>query len=536
MKQINYNVACLAFDVYEALDTPVSLASAMLLKYGEWDQIAVRRVDPLSYLETDIYRFKCDYQAVSLLRKYSDLPTSVNPTQVAVDKFLLCEHYCAMSSARFLLASEHFHQDELTPHLAELDRMKKWIACVLGKLPDFLQGNFGPGSTFESSSYGELGIGLTTYDKISKGWYASHEWTDVYDSILSHTPMYKACVEVYPNKSLPVVRGNRFTTVKKDASTDRGICIEPGSNMYFQKGIGREIRSRLRRFNLDLDHNQVMHQKLAQRGSLSGSLATIDLASASDTVSYGLVKYLLPEPWFDLLDMFRCGHTQIGDRWLKLHKFSSMGNGYTFELETLIFSACVYACGGMIGDDSFVFGDDIIIPNDIISPVTKLLTVCGFQLNPSKTYVEGLFRESCGGDYFFGSEVRPYFLKDTPCSGPDWVSVHNGLFNRWPDEVQYSRSFKKILKRIRETCIPSEQRLYGPIHLGDTVLHQGGKWSTKRIDGIRYIRTYVPLPKRKKRGRYGFFVQLAAALSGYRGSLSPRDAVGGYKVKWVALP
>jgi hypothetical protein len=154
---------------------------------------------------------------------------------------------------------------------------------------------------------------------------------------------------------------------------------------------------------------------LAQIGSNDGSLATIDLSSASDTVAREVVRFLMPESWYERLDLCRSKVGELDGKWLRYEKFSSMGNGFTFELETLIFwglaIACVRSCG-LETDKVRVYGDDIIVPVDAYDFLVEVLSYCGFTTNSSKSYKSGAFRESCGKDYFNGHEVRPFFQKE----------------------------------------------------------------------------------------------------------------------------
>jgi len=91
------------------------------------------------------------------------------------------------------------------------------------------------------------------------------------------------------------------------------------------------MKKRLGLFGVNL-RDQSVNQRYALLGSIDGSLATIDLSSASDTVSYALVMSLLPSGWFDLLDLFRSECVEVPGGVIELEKFSSMGNAYTFEL------------------------------------------------------------------------------------------------------------------------------------------------------------------------------------------------------------
>lgn len=94
-----------------------------------------------------------------------------------------------------------------------------------------------------------------------------------------------------PTLSLTV--GNVVFTVPKSSDIDRAAAKEPDLNVYLQKGIGSYIRSRLNLFGINLN-DQTINQELAYRGSLDGSLATLDLSSASDSVTWVLCKELLP--------------------------------------------------------------------------------------------------------------------------------------------------------------------------------------------------------------------------------------------------
>lgn len=102
-------------------------------------------------------------------------------------------------------------------------------------------------------------------------------------------------------------------------------------NMYLQKGVGTFIRNRLRSVGIDLN-DQTRNQELARIGSIDGSLATLDLSSASDSVSDRLVWTLLPPKLYSYLDMIRSHYTLLDNG--SLHRwnlFSTMGNGFTLN-------------------------------------------------------------------------------------------------------------------------------------------------------------------------------------------------------------
>lgn len=237
-----------------------------------------------------------------------------------------------------------------------------------------------------------------------------------------------------PDHLVKVVPGNSVITVPKNYKTDRTIAKEPCMNIYVQKGIGRVIRRRLKSVGIDLS-SQENNQRAALIGSLDGSLATVDLSMASDTVAYELVNFLLPNDWWLALEQCRSpiGVLPSGEL-LRYQKFSSMGNGYTFELETLIFWAiCQQVCCYYTNEtDSrvLVYGDDIVIPSDKADALLDRLKEAGFTPNPKKTFAEGPYRESCGKHYFQGHDITPFYVR-RPVKALDRLFLaHNNLY-RW---------------------------------------------------------------------------------------------------------
>jgi hypothetical protein len=152
---------------------------------------------------------------------------------------------------------------------------------------------------------------------------------------------------------------------------------------------------------------------LARQGSRDGSFATIDLSMASDTLAHACVVLLLSTPWLNIFEMFRSAAYRAPWGRGVYAKFSSMGNGYTFTLETLIFAA---ACRAVGSRQFAVYGDDIVIETEFVLPLLRLLKYLGFSVNEEKSFVNphSRFRESCGHDYYDGHYVTPFYLRETP--------------------------------------------------------------------------------------------------------------------------
>jgi hypothetical protein len=168
---------------------------------------------------------------------------------------------------------------------------------------------------------------------------------------------------------------------------------------------------------------------LARLGSLNGSLATLDLSSASDSISYELVSLLMPPCWFTILDEVRSPIVDIDGEEHKCEMFSSMGNGFTFELESLLFYALAKATAyftrtrGKIS----VYGDDIIVPVQMAEHLTQVLDYFGFSLNPEKSFWSGPFRESCGGHYHLGEDITPFFIRKPIKTLVDLIHLLNAV-------------------------------------------------------------------------------------------------------------
>jgi len=243
--------------------------------------------------------------------------------------------------------------------------------------------------------------------------------------------------------SLVEVRGSELFTVPKKTDIDRCACKEPDINMFLQKGAGSHIRRRLRRFNINLN-DQTVNRQHAYNGSFDriGGLATLDLSSASDRISINCVKALLPTEWFDYLNDIRSHEVKIDGEYHRMEMFSSMGNGFTFELESLIFFALMRAVSYFMHTPGIVsvYGDDIIIPKENADLAESVLQRFGFVVNTDKSFSSGPFRESCGGHYHNGEDITPFYLKRSVQYLTDIIRVANQL-RRWA----FADSFRRFL-------------------------------------------------------------------------------------------
>lgn len=391
-------------------DSSVARKVIELVRNRQFEEYLDLDINPNDY--TDPQYFADDWQIVKMLSKSPNLPIDCDRRLEAELSYLDSEITCHASNA--------FHAS-----VAEVEEplwlwdMKQIIARVLPELTKHelervaCGFSHGPGSTT-----GVKGMGSCVVEKYDSKIHHTAELTPFLDAILGD-------IWAKIQTSTEVVRGGVFTTVPKKALTDRGIIIPPTANMYVQKGIGKRIRRHLKAFGLDLNRQQTKNAAFAKR-AWTDKLATIDLSAASDSICSKVVEKVLPRDWFALLDWARETEVYFASDWRPMHKFSAMGNGFTFELETLLFWAL---CKSVIPShrhcDIAVYGDDIIVPQQDAEAVIEALNYLGFSVNDSKSFLAGSFFESCGTDWFKGVNVRPFYLKGAVENVPYSVTIAN---------------------------------------------------------------------------------------------------------------
>lgn len=430
----------------------------------------------------DAREFFLARQIHALFQKQEWRDIGLNPLKRAQDKFWEMEKRCKATN-------EFIDSGRLTADTwRAVTRARQKIHYILGDVPtlDQLKISFGPGATTNVK-----GREASPRAKLNARLACSKDMLPVVGNLLAEAPMWTwhhsglsmtswgkqersdkdllmyPSVEIHPGK---------LSFVNKDARSMRPIVVEPLLNGLAQRAIGAYMKKRMQLFaSLDLT-DQTRNQGLAKRGSIDGSYATIDLSCASDTVSWSVVRLLLPESWLDFLASYRTGDIAIpGDKaegTVELEKFSSMGNGYTFELESLIFFSLAVAATELEGDhpnrcpryagegDSFrqvsVFGDDILCRTEVAPRLLRVLEELGFVVNHEKSFIDGPFRESCGADWYKGECIRPFYGKK-PWSERILYSFHNFAVRNCEPELA-AFLYAKTIPHLR---------LHGPDGYGD---------------------------------------------------------------------
>lgn len=416
------------FALCKGLDTPRSLSCWLRYRYGEHRQLAEMKVSPSDYTSAD--SFACDYMAVSFLSKYKGLATGIDTQKAALDSFRESEERCKVTNERYR-RNARGGQD---PQLAGIfHAAQRKIARVLGPFSILCfagDERWGPHAALDVSRREAAVDTKMTRLPITVTRSALSHLKNAIETDLHWSACLLGVMPDGPYSLLPscfkIVKGGRLETVPKSAKTDRVIVVEPRGNGFLQKAVGAYIRKQLRRVGINLN-DQGPNQRAARRGVACGD-ATLDLRGASDTICREGVFSLLPLDWALYMDEIRSPYVDGLIPELKLEKFSSMGNGFTFELESLIFWALCSAAVDVScpGGKVLVYGDDIVVPVNTVSLVKRVLDEAGFELNDSKSFGdESCFRESCGKHYFGGTDVTPVYQKEV-VSSEGWEALRMG--------------------------------------------------------------------------------------------------------------
>ncbi len=445
----------------------------------------------------------------------------------ALEKFLACNRACA----------------EWMPDMSVVDtKLEIILGTVRQYLDDFWHrdGLDLVSSDFDVLERGALGPG------VSIGSRGNDFYSKLFASPLSVSDLplylaYKLYIWNLPEWSIAeqirmlaygepnVTASSRLSFVPKNDEISRCICIEPTLNVFYQLGLGRILEDRLaERFGISLATQPLVNRSLARLGSITDGLATLDLSSASDSISTNMLRYLLPKRFMHFLERYRSTAVDVKGRGtVPLGMISTMGNGYTFPLQTMLFSAVVLACLKWRGipvrpGPSFahwpvskpdaghstrasdlwsVFGDDIICPAACAEDVVKTLTFLGFKVNQDKSFVKGPFRESCGSDFFNGSEIRGVYVKTLKTPEARYSVIN--LLTRFSTKtgISLTRTLRLLVNSVDKLLVPPWEDYSSGIHVSSRMSRD------LRLDsnGTRVYYARVPCPV-KTRFNEGYIV------------------------------
>ncbi len=417
------------------------------------------------YPGMDLRTFAIQSQLKAFLKKFEDNTSSAADNK-ALELFLKINEGCrsftlntsGMTEVETIAIGEakDFLYRFFYPNEESCERL-----LTVGSIAD----NFGVGNGANIGSYS-----TDLYSKLGTSRMAATDQSlhMLYMQAISESPTWADLESIrLAARGFDIVRGSRLSFVPKTSEISRTICTEPILNMLFQKGIGAVLEGRIRQtIGISLKHQPDKNRALARLGSKDGRYGTIDLSSASDSMSLGLVREMFPRHVVSLLELTRCQVTTLpGGAEVELHMVSSMGNAYTFPLQTLLFSSLVYGAyrahsiqmeyprQQSLGNFA-VYGDDIIVVREAYDLVCRLLSLCGFSVNVDKSFNQGLFRESCGHDYYDGHNVRGVYIKSLKDISDRYSAINR--LNAWSAEwgISLTRTVSYLMKGTRLLPVP----------------------------------------------------------------------------------
>jgi len=299
--------------------------------------------------------------------------------------------------------------------------------------------NFDPLDIRPRHGSGATACRTTNYEKWEKLRYypkldSVYSYSDYFFYSVTHlVDEYDKLVEA--KESVPMAR---VCLVPKDSRGPRIISCEPAELMYIQQGLMLKLYEILENHNMTKGcinfADQGVNRELAHSSSITGEMATLDLTDASDRVSLNLVRVLFPENWVEALESCRSESTKLPDgRIVKLNKFAPMGSACCFPVEAMVFWAIACACiqSARLKHSCYVYGDDIIVPAGLADIVMEGLESVGLKVNVNKSFKEGNFRESCGGDYHNGYDVTPVRIRKSFHSSSTSLAADTDLANNF---------------------------------------------------------------------------------------------------------
>ncbi len=433
------------------------------------------------------------------------------------------QHACRAALDKFLAVNERMSRWELVLQHVQPD----WelIGMLKAELKEFLDpSNEGPiysdyqlmfelGYSGPGASIGAKGCDFYTKMFASR-LSTTTALSDVWSTLVSkNAQLREAYSDPACDVSHNVVDHNKLSFVNKTSDVARTICTEPSINMWMQLGMGAILHARLKQqYGIDFSFQPEVNQRMARLGSILDHNVTIDLESASDSLGLRMMDEVFPKRFMGMLRRLRSPNCRLPDGSLvPLQMVSTMGNGFTFPLQTLLFAASCSVVLKYLGiprvsqgpcevRNMAVFGDDIIIDNRASRLLLRLLGILGFAVNSGKTFVEGPFRESCGVDCFLGHDVRPVYLKSLKSLQDAFVAVNK--LNLWSAKtgVMLHNTVAYVLQ-----VYPEARKCLVPLDEDDS-------------SGIKVPRELVSIGQRSIKGSFGLlrYTKSTPIFHGYK--------------------
>jgi len=277
-----------------------------------------------------------------------------------------------------------------------------------------------------------------SFTRINPRISSVYNWDEFYFASLTHVCDSVSYFKDTPLEDAPA----RVVLVPKDSRGPRLISCEPLEIQWIQQGVARALVKHIES-NPVMGRNvrftdQEPNRRAALNGSRDGQLVTLDLKEASDRVALQVVEHVFPLELAQVLRNTRSLATILPTgEVLPLTKFAPMGSALCFPIMASLIWAILYTAGdAQVRKDLLVYGDDVIVPRAFAQAAIEELESFGLLVNRDKSCINGLFRESCGMDAYFGADVTPVRFRTVWSSSPaashyaSWISYANSLHAR----------------------------------------------------------------------------------------------------------
>jgi hypothetical protein len=223
-----------------------------------------------------------------------------------------------------------------------------------------------------------------------------------------------------------------IVAVPKSYKASRIIAMEDTYRLAFCKRVEEFFRKQDRqkhigdiRLNLE---DQTINQKLAQDGSESGDLATLDASHASDLISVSLFKHIFPRRYVNLILPYLATHYVVNKKKYRKEMLSTSGHTLTFRHESIVYLATGVVASriGRLfrGEDdngafAWAYGDDTIVESKDAQLTMECFERIGLIINESKSFCAPVpgYRESCGEEYYKGICTTSVYYPRFPVLG-----------------------------------------------------------------------------------------------------------------------
>lgn len=404
---------------------------------------------------------KCCYTLDGSLKDDLDQPSLTDLIQICFLFYKLNLPYSARLNSKVIKAFVKTEED-----LEKLAIEDDLVIQEATDLAEKILSDFNPMDILPRHGPGAVATG----EKGSKKWVFSRK----YESIHKVYPYYEYFVPSrrslldsiswYKNLEQHESGCAKVTLVPKDSRGPRLISMEPLEYQFIQQGISRALVEYLEkkcpftrgRVNFT---DQGINRNLALHNSCTKRYATLDMKEASDRVSLQLVRRIFHknERFLRAIEATRSTHTELpSGEILKLRKFAPMGSALCFPVEALIFFVLIKSImkRERIRGSVYVYGDDIIVPVEVVPHLFEQMPKYGLMFNEDKCFISGYFRESCGMDAYKGNVCVPVRMRSIlPRSRKEAsaivsaVEFSNYLFQRgyWKSARYVEDSVKGIL-------------------------------------------------------------------------------------------